>query len=207
MGFYDNHVLPRIVNCACGTSSIMDQRKLIVPQASGTVLEIGIGTGLNLPFYDPIRVERVIGLDPSHTSWKLAADRAAQCEFPIEFVGLPDERIPLDDQTVDTVLVTYSLCTIPDPAAALRGVARLMKPSAQLLFCEHGLAPDSNVVKWQNRLNPLWNRLAGGCFLSRDIPELIVAGGFKIESLESGYLKSLPKFASFNYSGRATSGG
>ena len=182
----------------------MAQRKLVVPQAIGTVLEIGIGTGLNLPFYDPSQVDRVIGLDPSHTSWKLAASRAANCKFPIEFIGLPDDRIPLDDESVDTVLITYSLCTIPDPVSALHGIAKVMKPSAQLIFCEHGIAPDSKVAKWQNRLNPIWNRFAGGCDLNRDIPELIVAGGFRIESQETGYLEGIPKFANFNYWGRAT---
>ena len=182
----------------------MDQRQLVVPQATGTVLEIGIGTGLNLPFYEPDQVERIIGLDPSETSWKMAAKRAAGCEFEIEFIGLPDGQIPLEDESVDTVLVTYSLCTIPDPVSALRGIARVMRPKAKLVFCEHGIAPDQRVVKWQNRLNPLWNRFGGGCFLNRDIPKLIESGGFQIETLESNYIAGIAKFANFNYWGSAT---
>ena len=117
MGFYDKHILPRFINCACGTKPIMKQREKVVPRASGTVLEIGIGTGLNLPYYDATRVERLIGLDPSEKSWELAGKRAAHLEFDVEFIGLPGEQIPLEDGSVDTVLVTFSLCTIPDPVA------------------------------------------------------------------------------------------
>ena len=115
MGFYDRYVMPRFINCACATKPIMKQREKVVPRASGTVLEIGIGTGLNLPYYDASKVQRVIGLDPSEKSWDLAGERAAQLAFPVEFIGLPSETIPLEDDSVDTVVVTFSLCTIPDP--------------------------------------------------------------------------------------------
>ncbi len=140
MGLYEKHVVPHIINCACGTKPIRYQRKKVVPQAEGTVLEIGIGTGFNLPYYDPARVTRVIGLDPSEASWKLAGERARNLPFPVEFVGLPGEQIPLDDNSVDTVLVTFSLCTIPDPVKALEGMRRVLKPSGKLVFCEHGAA-------------------------------------------------------------------
>lgn len=130
MGFYEQHILPRVINCACGARPIMKQREKVVPQAVGKVLEIGIGTGLNLPFYDASKVERLIGLDPSEESWELAAQRAAHLDFPVEFVGLPGEQIPLDDASVDTVLVTFALCTIPEPVAALRGMARVPAPAA-----------------------------------------------------------------------------
>ena len=203
MGFYDKHVLPRFINCACGTKPIMKQREKVVPQAKGTVLEIGIGTGLNLPFYDTEKVERLIGLDPSEESWELAAKRASHLNFDVEFIGLPGEEIPLHDVSVDTVLVTYALCTIPDPIAALRGMARVLRPKGKLIFCEHGLAPDARVVKWQNRINPFWRKLAGGCNLNRDIPTILHQGGFEISDLEQSYLPGTPKFAGFNYWGGA----
>src|SRR5690606_6786902 len=159
-----------------------------------TVLEIGIGTGLNLPFYDAGRVQRVIGLDPSEESWKLAGSRAAGLPFAVEFIGLPGEEIPLADGSVDTVLVTFALCTIPDPVAALRGMARVLRPQGNLLFCEHGRSPDAGVCRWQDRITPLWRRLAGGCHLNRDIPQLLRDGGFNIASLHTGYLPGTPRF-------------
>lgn len=203
MGFYDKHILPRFINCACSTRPIMQQREKVVPLATGTVLEIGIGTGLNLPLYDARRVERVIGLDPSEESWKLAGARASQLGFPVEFIGLPGEEIPLADATVDTVLVTFALCTIPDAVTALQGMARVLRPGGRLLFCEHGRAPDSRVCQWQDRINPLWRRIAGGCNLNRDIPRLLASGGFAVAELHSAYLPGTPRFAGFNYWGSA----
>ena len=132
MGFYDRYVMPRFINCACATKPIMKQREKVVPRASGTVLEIGIGTGLNLPYYDASKVQRVIGLDPSEKSWDLAGERAAQLAFPVEFIGLPSETIPLEDDSVDTVVVTFSLCTIPDPVTALCGMARVLRRGGSL---------------------------------------------------------------------------
>ena len=206
MGFYDKHVLPHFINCACGSKPITKQREKVVPQASGVVLEIGIGTGLNLPYYQAEKLEKLIGLDPSEESWELAGQRAQALDVPIEFIGLPGEEIPLDDDSIDTVLVTYSLCTIPDPVAALKGMSRVLKPGGSLLFCEHGLAPDPGVVKWQDRINPLWRKIAGGCNLHRDIPSLLEQGGFAVTDMESMYLPSTPRFAGFNYWGRAVSG-
>ena len=203
MGFYDRHILPRFINCACGTRPIMKQREKVVPLARGTVLEIGIGTGHNLPFYDAARVERLIGLDPSEESWKLAGKRAAQLGFDVEFIGLPSEQIPLEDNSVDTVMVTFSLCTIPDPVAALRGMARVLRPGGELIFCEHGQAPDSSVRKWQDRINPLWSRLMGGCNLNRDIPSLLDLGGFRVTASDSMYLPGTPRIAGYNVWGRA----
>lgn len=203
MSFYERHILPRFINCACGTKPIMKQREKVVPLASGTVLEIGIGTGHNLPFYDPSRVQKLIGLDPSGKSWELAAKRAAHLDFDLEFIGLPSERIPLDDDSVDTVLVTYSLCTIPDPISALHGMARVLRPGGSLIFCEHGKAPDAAVRKWQDRVNPLWSRVLGGCNLNRDIPSLLTAAGFGIDHVESMYLPGTPRFAGFNVWGSA----
>ncbi|MCB1708856.1 MAG: class I SAM-dependent methyltransferase [Halioglobus sp.] len=203
MGFYERQILPRLINCACGTRPMTKQREKVVPLASGVVLEIGIGTGRNLPFYDPALVQRLIGLDPSEQSWKLAADRAAHVDFDVEFVGLPGEQIPLEDASVDTVLVTYSLCTIPDPITALHGMARVLRPGGSLIFCEHGRAPDASVRAWQDRINPWWGKLLGGCHLNRDIPAILSDGGFRIGEMDSMYLPGTPKFAGFNVWGRA----
>jgi ubiquinone/menaquinone biosynthesis C-methylase UbiE len=203
MGFYDTHILPRFINCACGTKPIMKQREKVVPRASGTVLEIGVGTGLNLPYYDAARVERLIGLDPSEKSWELAGKRAAHVEFDVEFIGLPGEQIPLEDGSVDTVLVTFSLCTIPDPVAALHGMARVLRPGGSLIFCEHGKAPDANVCQWQDRINPIWRRIVGGCHVNRDIPQLLKVGGFDVVDMETSYLPGTPKFAGYNFWGSA----
>jgi ubiquinone/menaquinone biosynthesis C-methylase UbiE len=177
----------------------------VVPLASGTVLEIGIGTGLNLPYYRAAQVERLIGLDPSEKSWELAGKRAAHVDFEVEFIGLPGEEIPLDADSVDTVLVTFSLCTIPDPVAALKGMSRVLRPDGNLLFCEHGLAPDTGVAKWQHRVNPVWRKLFGGCNLNRDIPGLLAGADFSIERLEKDYLPGTPRFAGYNYWGGARS--
>ncbi|MEH6581708.1 MAG: class I SAM-dependent methyltransferase [Halioglobus sp.] len=204
MSFYEQHILPRFINCACGTKPIMKQREKVVPMARGTVLEIGIGTGLNLPFYDSSQVDRVIGVDPSEKSWELAAGRAASVDFDVEYVGLPGEKIPLEDDSVDTVMMTFSLCTIPDPVTALEGMARVLRPGGKLIFCEHGIAPDLSVQKWQQRIDPFWAKMAGGCHLNRDIPQLIQAGGFSIQESEEMYLPSSPRIASYNYWGTAS---
>jgi SAM-dependent methyltransferase len=203
MSFYDNYILPRFINCACGTKPITYQRRKVVPQASGQILEIGIGTGLNLQHYDPEKVEKVIGLDPSEASWKIARKNNPDISFPLEFVGLPSEEIPLEDDSIDTVLVTFALCTIPDPITALQGMRRVLKPGGKLIFAEHGRAPDENVRKWQNRINPFWKAIAGGCNVNRDIPDLLQQGGFNVTRMESMYLPSTPRFAGFNYWGEA----
>ena len=198
--------MPRFINCVCGSKPIMKQRAKVVPQASGVVLEIGIGTGHNLPFYDAARVDRLIGLDPSEESWVLAGERARDLEFDVEFIGLPGEQIPLDQASVDTVVVTYSLCTIPDPISALRGMAKVLRPGGKLLFCEHGMAPDASVRKWQDRINPVWRKIAGGCNLNRDIPMLLSESGFAVGEMESMYLPNTPRMAGYNVWGDARVG-
>jgi ubiquinone/menaquinone biosynthesis C-methylase UbiE len=198
MSFYEQHLLPHLINCACGSGPIRRQRQKIVPRARGTVLEIGIGTGLNLPFYDAASVERLIGLDPSEASWNLASERASGLPFPVEFIGLPGEEIPLPDASVDCIVMTFSLCTIPDPLSALAGMARVLRPGGELLFCEHGRAPDRRVQRWQDRLNPLWRRIAGGCHLNRDIEALLRSAGFSPRDLHTMYLPRTPRFAGFN---------
>ena len=207
MGFYDRHIRPRFINCTCGAPPIAKQRAKVVPAAAGTVLEIGIGTGLNLPYYDVDKVTKIIGLDPSEASWKLADKRVAETGLEVEFVGLPEGEIPLADGTVDTIVVTYSLCTIPDPVAALRGMGRVLKPEGKLLFCEHGMAPDAPVLKWQNRLDGLWGKIGGGCHLNRDIPAVLAEGGFEVTALDSMYLPGTPRFVGFNFWGSAAVAG
>ncbi|MGP9826440.1 class I SAM-dependent methyltransferase [Ectopseudomonas khazarica] len=189
MGFYDRHVLPQLIDFACGMGAVMKARSQIVPLARGRVLEIGIGSGLNLAFYDPQRVEVVVGVDPSADMQRLARERAARCPVAVEMIALELGQIQAADACFDDIICTFTLCTIPDAVAALREMRRVLKPEGRLLFCEHGLAPDLPVVRWQRRLTPVWKPLAGGCHLDRDIPALIQAGGFHIRQLDSGYLK------------------
>jgi len=203
MSFYERHVLPHVINCACGSKPVMKQRAKVVPRARGTVLEIGIGTGLNLPYYDGQRVERLIGLDPSESSWQLAGDRSRKLPFPVEFIGLPGEEIPLAPDSVDTVVVTYSLCTIDDPVRALEGIHRVLRAGGDLLFCEHGRAPDASVHRWQDRLNGIWGAIAGGCRLNRDIPAILAQGGFAPREIETMYLPGTPRIAGYNFWGVA----
>lgn len=180
----------------------MRQRQKLVPLARGRVLEVGIGSGLNLPFYEPDNVREVWGLDPSRELTALALDAAESVPFDVEFVSAGAEEIPLDSNSFDTVLLTYTLCTIPDTDLALREIARVLKPQGELLFCEHGVAPDARVRRWQDGLNPIWRRLGGGCHLNRDIPGLIQHGGFEITGMETMYIPGW-RPASFNYWGSA----
>ncbi len=189
MKFYDQHVLPHLIDFACGMGAVMKTRAQIVPQAEGRVLEIGIGSGLNLSFYDPAKVSVIVGVDPSAAMQALAQQRAAQISIPVEMIALELGQIQAADASFDSIVCTFTLCTIPDAMAALQEMRRVLKPGGKLLFSEHGLAPDLPVVRWQHRLTPLWKPLAGGCHLNRDIPALIEAGGFSIGQLDSSYLK------------------
>ncbi len=202
MGIYQKYLLPRIVNFTCGLKPTMKQRENIVPLAEGRVLEIGIGSGLNLPFYTPGRVKHLWGLDPSQEMWALAQKKLGILDFDVEFIEAPAEDIPLDDGSADTVLITYTLCTIPDVGSALEEARRVLKSDGSLVFCEHGLAPDESVRRWQNGLNPLWTRVAGGCNLNRPISTLIKQAGFRIRGMDTMYIPGW-KPASFNYWGTA----
>lgn len=203
MGWYDQRVLPHLINLVCSDSDTAKQRDRIVPLASGEVLEIGFGSGLNVPHYDQALVKKIWALEPSAGMRRKAAAMVRSSAIEIEFVELPGEQIPLDDQSVDTVLVTYSLCTIEDAVLALNGMRRVLKPGGRLLFCEHGLAPDAQVRRWQNRLNSAWRAVAGGCNMNRDIPAMITAAGFDIISAERQYVAG-PKILCYNYRGIAT---
>ena len=203
MSFYERYCLPHVIHLACGAKNIQKQRQKVLPLAQGRVLEIGMGSGLNLPFYDPKKVEMVWGLEPSQGMRKKATPRLQQAPFEIRWLDLPGEQISLEDASVDTVVLTYTLCTIPDWRKALQQMRRVLKPGAKLIFCEHGEAPDESVQRWQARLNPIWGKIGGGCRLNRPIPRLLEEGGFKIDSLETMYIPG-PKFASFNYWGTAS---
>ena len=203
MSFYDKYILPKFLNCACGTKPINYQRDKIVPLAKGIVLDIGIGSGLNIPFYNKSNIDHLYGLAPSEELLKIAKPLAKKNELEIEFLQCGAEAIPLPDQSIDTVLITYTMCTIPDIKLSNSEIMRVLKPEGKLLFCEHGLAPDKNIAKWQRRINPIWSKIAGGCNLNRDIPKLITSSGFKISNMEEMYLPSTPKFAGYNYWGVA----
>jgi ubiquinone/menaquinone biosynthesis C-methylase UbiE len=203
MGFYDKHILPKVLNWSCSMKPVQKQRQKVVPLAEGCVLEIGIGSGLNFPYYNPDKIERVIGLDPAEEMLTYAKRKSESVPFTVEYLVQQGESIPLESESVDTVLITYTLCTIPNVIAALEGMRQVLKQSGRLIFCEHGKAPDEAVRLWQDRLNPLWGRLGGGCNLNRDIPALIEAAGFGIDNLETMYLPSTPRFAGFNYWGTA----
>ena len=203
MGIYEKYVLPHVINCACGIKPVMRQRQKVVPQAKGRVLEVGMGSGLNLPFYDAAKVEFVWGLEPSEGMRTRARANVANAAVDVRWLDLPGEEIPLDDNSVDTVLLTYTLCTIPDWQKALEQMRRVLKPGGELIFCEHGIAPDASVQKWQARIDPWWGKIAGGCHLNRPIPEYLDRGGFRIDQMESMYLPG-PRIATYNYWGVAT---
>ena len=201
---YENYVLPKMLDCCCSTKPISYQRKKIVPEASGTILEIGIGSGLNIPYYQKSKINKVIGLEPSEQLCKMAKKTADDNNFSIDFLVNGAEEIELPSNSIDTILLTYTLCSIPEPYIALKEIMRVMKSDGRILFCEHGIAPDQVVQKWQNRINPLWGKLFGGCNINRDIPNILKNGGFKINSLDKMYLPSTPKIVGYNYWGEAS---
>ena len=202
MGIYDRYVLPKLVHFTCRQNPAMRQREKVVPLASGRVLEIGIGSGLNIPFYDAHKVEHLWGLDPSAEMWSIARKNAAAHHLLAEFIQAGAESIPLDENSADTVVMTFTMCTIPDVPAALQEIRRVLKPSGRLIYCEHGRAPDASVQRWQERLNPVWKVFAGGCNLNRPIPELLAQAGFKSGDMQTMYLPGW-KPATFNYWGTA----
>jgi ubiquinone/menaquinone biosynthesis C-methylase UbiE len=202
MTFYEDRVLPHLIDFACTAKPNQIQREKIVPLALGDVLEIGFGSGLNLPFYDTQKVRKIWGLEPSEGMRRKAQSMVDASNLDVEFIDLPGESIPLVANSVDTVLVTYTLCTIPDAIAALEEMRRVLKPDGSLLFCEHGIAPDESVRRWQHRLNPAWSRIAGGCNMNRDIPDLIAKGGFEMTADERMYIPGI-RMLCYNYWGTA----
>ncbi|HSG91557.1 MAG TPA: class I SAM-dependent methyltransferase [Pseudomonadales bacterium] len=182
MSLYDRYVLSPMIDRMCGTREVMAVRSEVVPEAHGDVLELGLGSGLNLGLYDPQRVRRVVGVDPGEHITALARRRMEAAPFEVELLGLSGEAVPADDHSFDSAVVTFTFCTIPNVYAALAEVRRLLKPGGRLLFAEHGLAPDAATRRWQYRINPLWKALAGGCHITRDTSRLLEDGGFRLLS-------------------------
>jgi ubiquinone/menaquinone biosynthesis C-methylase UbiE len=200
--FYENHILPYLLNVFMNTKATREERKRSLAGVKGSVLEVGFGSGLNLRYY-PETVTKVVGIDPSRTSAHLARKRIAASSFAVEFVGLSAEQLPVADASFDSVVSTFTLCTIPDVEGALREMRRALKPEGRFYFVEHGHADDPRVARWQDRLDGVEQKVFGGCHLNRDIATLIRQAGFEIERLEHAYLKGAPKFAGFLYRGVA----
>jgi ubiquinone/menaquinone biosynthesis C-methylase UbiE len=200
MGFYQNRILPRLIDFGMRQQEFEAYRGRVVSAAAGKVLEIGIGSGLNLPFYGD-DVTQVIGLDPSPPLLAMA-QKAARPKLPVELIEASAEAIPLENASVDTVLTTWTLCSIPDAVCGLGEMRRVLKPSGILLFVEHGRAQDARVCRWQDRLTPIWKRFGGGCHLNRPIADLIASAGFRLERLENGYMPG-PRPLTYMYEGKA----
>lgn len=204
--FYERRILPGLLTCACGSPAIMRQRERILPQATGDVLELGIGGGLNLAFYDPARVTRVTGVDPSTELRDIALDAPRDPDLSVTIVAGEAEALPFPDQSFDSVVCTFTLCSVNDPGRALAEVSRVLKPGGQFYFCEHGLSPEPEIARWQRRLDPLWSRLAGGCHLNRPVSQTLVQAGYRLGSVERAYLPKTPRIAGWNEWGAAQPG-
>lgn len=205
MGFYDDFVVPYCIELTCGMKDLIPERQKAAAGLRGRVLEIGFGSGLNVPHY-PEAVTHVLGVDPSLRARKIGRKRIESSRAPVEIIGLEAEKIPLPDASVDSALTTFTLCTIPDAEQALREVRRVLSPGGALFFLEHGRAPDPKIAKWQDRLNGLQRAIAGGCNVNRDIRAILESAGFRIESVAADYFPKGPKTHSFMYSGRAIAG-
>jgi ubiquinone/menaquinone biosynthesis C-methylase UbiE len=185
MGLYNDHVLPHVINLAMSNRELRQYRKRVISRAEGSVLEIGIGAGLNLPYYGA-HVDEILGLKPAARLLAMARRTASESRQAVKFIAGSAEAIPIEDQSIDTVVTTRTLCSIPDANSALRETRRVLRRGGQLLFLEHGLAPEDNVQRWQHRLTPVWKKLGGGCHLNRPIRALIEGAGFGIAHLETG---------------------
>lgn len=203
MGVYERHLGPRLVDWICSMENVAEQRAAVVPRAFGTVLEIGLGSGLNLPHYDPARVREVIGVDPSPGFTALGRKRIEEAPVPVRLIEAPAEDMPLADGSADCAILTYTLCSVAEPAKALAELRRVLKPGAPVFFVEHGRAADPGVARWQNRLNPVWRVIACGCNLNRDTIELMREAGFEVDEVEHFYLRNDPKVVGFHSRGVA----
>lgn len=201
--WYEKFFLPKVCDKCCSTKPINYQRNKVVPLAKGIVLEIGIGSGLNIPFYNKNNIEKIIGLDPSEELNFLANKVAKKNNIEIDFIISGAEDIALPDNSIDTILITYTLCTIPDLDNSMAEMKRVLKSDGKFIFCEHGIAPDQNIIKWQRRINPIWKAIMGGCNINRNIPKIISDSGFDITNISEMYLPSTPKIVGYNYWGIA----
>lgn len=203
MGLYNRFVLPGLLKCACSGPAIMKQREKVIPKASGKVLELGVGMGLNLALYDTAKVESVTGVDPAP---ELRAVALAAPRDPGLKVAVEDgtaEALPFESGSFDCVVCTFTLCSVNDPAKALSEARRVLKPGGRFLYCEHGLAPEPDVAKWQRRIEPIWKRIAGGCHLTRPVTSAIESAGFRVARRDSMYLPNVPRIAGWNEWGEA----
>lgn len=202
MSFYQRRILPRLIHFGMRQKQLLPLREQLVAGARGRVLELGIGSGLNLPFY-PRELDLLLGLDPSHELLQMAKRHSSWVHFPVELSEGRAENIPLDAATVDHVVMSWTLCSVADPPRVLSEVRRVLRPGGSLLFVEHGRAPEPRVSRWQDRLTPAWRRVAGGCHLNRPIARLIEDAGLRLIDLETGHLIRGPRFATYHYRGRA----
>jgi len=201
--FYKSRIYPRIVTLLGNPEPVQKIRHLLIPVAQGTVLEVGVGPGVNFPYYDAARVSKIYALEPNLGMKKCADNQRRQTKLDVEFLDLPGERIPLADESVDTVVSTFTLCTIPGVIEAIKGIRRVLRPGGQFLFFELGLSPDKNVRRWQESTEPLFKWALAGGHVTRNIPGLIEAGGFRVERMETGYLAPFPKAWSYYFWGVA----
>lgn len=204
MHFYEEVILPRMIRLSCSARAFSELREKLIPLATGKVLEVGMGAGANLAFYNAENVDFVWGLEPSEGMRKAAQKNISQSPVEVKWMELPGEKIPLEDGSVDTVVLTYTLCSIEDWQLALKQMHRVLKPDGKLLFCEHGRAPDAHVLKWQDRLTPGWKKMAGGCCLNRPVIECLEEAEFVIEKVETLYMDKFPRFVGYTYYGQAS---
>lgn len=203
MGFYQEKILPHLVARVCASGDLMELRRSLVPRASGVVLEVGMGSGINLEFYKPGVVTQLYGLEPSAGMRRQAVENASRSPVPLEWLDLPGEEIPLADASVDSIVLIFTLCSIAGWEKALIQMKRVLRADGKILFLEHGKSPDARVQRWQHRITPAWKLIGGGCHLNRAIPELIRNAGFEIVELDTFYLKDAPSIVGYMYQGVA----
>ncbi|MEO1044382.1 MAG: class I SAM-dependent methyltransferase [Pseudomonadota bacterium] len=201
--FWDRHVVPRLICFACGQPQIMKRRSQIVPLARGKVLEFGAGGGINAQFYDGDKIDHITGIDPSPQLLDRARANVAAAQIPMDLVGGIAEALPFADNSFDTVLITFTLCSVQDQAQALKEARRVLRPDGQLLFLEHGAAPDPGVHLWQRRVEPIWKRMAGGCHLTRPIADAVRQAGFAVDNPTGEYMPKTPRILGWVESGVA----